>query len=83
MKNTCEQLNQELQDLEKKKKEFDLELEKAVRTRDFERAKELKQELEKNRDTLKKVFSVIETQDKKQIISGSGDRTIKVWGIKK
>ena len=41
MKNTCEQLKQELEDLEDKKKDFDLELEKAIQTGNFEKVREL------------------------------------------
>ncbi len=53
MERNCEQLKQDLSDLEQKKQEFDLELEKAIQTGDFERVRQLKQELEKDRDSLK------------------------------
>jgi len=55
--NTCEQIRQEYEDLKSLKKEFDLEYEKAAKTGNFEKAKELKAILEQKREALKEMIS--------------------------
>jgi hypothetical protein len=46
--NQCEQLKKEYDNIKSLKQEFDVELEKAMETRNTVRAKELKIEIERN-----------------------------------
>ena len=52
MPNPCQQLKQDYRELEALAKEFDLEFQKAVKTGNLERAKELRAELEQKRNAL-------------------------------
>jgi len=53
MPSECEQIRQEYEDLKSLKKEFDLEYEKAAKTGNLEKAKELKAILEQKREALR------------------------------
>jgi len=77
MKN-CEQLKEDLESLKKKKEYFELELEKAIQTGDFERVRQLKQELEKDRDELRESLDLLSSERYKgyeclKTLEGHGD----------
>ena len=61
MDNKCKDIRQDYENIKTLKKEFDLELDKAIKTGNtgnIEKANELKTILEKKRDEIKEILSI-------------------------
>jgi len=65
--NNCEQIKAEYENLKSLKEEFDLEYEKALKTGNLEKAKELKVILEQKRDALSQKLWVFEGLPQKEL----------------
>ena len=67
MSKQCEEIRREYQNLKTLRKEFDLEYQKAVKTGNLTRAKELKAELEQERDALWKKLWPFEALSRREL----------------